>query len=270
MSVRYTLRDAERWAAFSGDRNPIHFDAAEARRLGLDGLCVHGMRALLDVKAGLSQALEKHTLWSDGLLFTSRLRDPVLCAIPYQLSLNETHTGDRVQISGNLVNSYTLQSSISSKLTEAKPLALSPVSQAKTLRGAALAALYRQFQAVENLPVPLWSFFDAVLFRQLVNAPETFDTVHRLLPDHHATCLGDIFSRVQVVQTHHQTHFSPWLLQTAGNALQCEPLHYAIQPTLVMGEKAAGLVLVTGIQAWRINEPLMTVTVTLKTGPLAE
>lgn len=36
-----------------------------------------------------------------------------------------------------------------------------------------------------------------------------------------------------------------------------------------MGEKHSGLILVAGIQAWRLNEPLISVTVTLKTGPLA-
>ncbi|MCW0309986.1 hypothetical protein NB725_004392 [Pantoea ananatis] len=269
-SVRYTLRDAERWASFSGDHNPIHFDAAEARRLGMDGLCVHGMRVLLDMKSVLSQALEKHTLLSGGLLFSSRLRDPVLCNIPYQLSSSETHRGERVQVSGKLVNTYTMQNSINGKLSEANPLALSPVTHVNTLRGDVLAALYHQFRAVEPGPVPLWSFFDAVLFRQLVNATETLETAQGLIPGLKATCLGEVFSQVQVVQTHHQTHFSPGLFQTAGNALQGDAIHYAIQPTLVTGEKTAGLVLVTAIQAWRINEPLMAVTVTLKTGPLVK
>jgi acyl dehydratase len=34
MTLCYSLRDAERWAAFSGDDNPIHFDATEAKRFG--------------------------------------------------------------------------------------------------------------------------------------------------------------------------------------------------------------------------------------------
>ena len=48
--LRYTLADAQQWAAFSGDENPIHFDYAAARAMGAGQLSVHGMRALLDVK----------------------------------------------------------------------------------------------------------------------------------------------------------------------------------------------------------------------------
>ncbi|SFN24545.1 MaoC like domain-containing protein [Izhakiella capsodis] len=269
MALCYTQRDAARWAVFSGDHNPIHFDPAEARRLGMDRLCIHGMRALLEVKSGLSQALEKHLFCSDGFLFSSRLRAPVLFDIPYQLSLNETCQGDRLQIGGKLVNSDTQQSSINSKLSVAMPLTLSPVIRASMLPGDRLSAIYNQFLTVENNPVPLWSLLDAILFRQLVNATETLESVRDLIPGHKANCLGDILSLVQVVQTHHQVHFASWLLQPVEKVWSGEPLHYAIQPTLVMGEKAPGLVLVTGIQAWRTDEPLIAVTVTLKTGPLA-
>ena len=83
-SLSYSLNDAERWAAFSGDYNPIHFDASEARRLGLNGLCVHGMRAMLDMKSALSPRCEKQSTLPDGLMFTSRLREPVLCDTAYQ------------------------------------------------------------------------------------------------------------------------------------------------------------------------------------------
>ena len=48
--LHYTLADAQQWAAFSGDENPIHFDLAAARQMGAGQLSVHGMRALLDVK----------------------------------------------------------------------------------------------------------------------------------------------------------------------------------------------------------------------------
>lgn len=269
MPLNYTLRDAERWAEFSGDYNPIHFDAAEAKRLGMDGLCVHGMRAMLDVKSGLSCALEKHALSSAGLLFSCRLRDPIVCETPYQLSLSETQVGDLQQVSGKLLNPQTRQIGISSKLAETKAMELSPVTQASTLHGETLTALFAQFHAVKNIPTPLWSFFDAVLFRQLVRAPETLESVHGILSGHKVACLEEIFRRVSVVQTHHETHFSPQLLRHEEEDPQFKSLHYSIQPTLVMGKKEAGLVFVAGIQAWRFDEPLIVVTVTLKIGPLA-
>ena len=269
-TLRYSLSDAERWAAFSGDYNPIHFDAAEAQRLGLAGLCVHGMRAMLDMKSALSTSREKHGVTADGLMFTSRLREPVLCDTLYQLPVRETLRDDRVQLSASLRHAQTQQASISSKLTPTQALELSPVTQVNTLGAQELATLHTQFLAVGSPVVPPWSFLDAVLFRQLVNAPQTLETVHSLLPSVHATRLGDVFTLVQVVQTHHETHFSPRLLTQTEQEPRFGAIHYAILPTLVMGEKQRGLVLLAGIQAWQDAEPLMSVAVTLKTGPLTE
>lgn len=269
-TLRYSLSDAERWAAFSGDYNPIHFDAAEARRLGLTGLCVHGMRAMLDMKLVLTTSQEKHGLTADGLMFTSRLREPVLCDTPYQLPVRETLRDDGVQLSASLRHAQTQQASISSKLTSTKALVLSPHTPGNTLAAQELATLHTQFLAVGSPVVPAWSFLDAVLFRQMVNAPQTLETVHSLLPSLQATRLSDVFTLVQVVQTHHETHFSPRLLTQTGQGQRFGAIDYAIRPTLVMGEKQRGLVLLAGIQAWQAGEPLMSVAVTLKTGPLTE
>jgi len=269
-TLRYSLSDAERWAAFSGDYNPIHFDAAEAQRLGLTGLCVHGMRAMLDMKSALSTSREKHGVRAEGLMFTSRLREPVLCDTLYQLPVRETLRDDGVQLSASLRHAQTHQASISSKLIATDALVLPPVTQMNTLGAQELATLHTQFLAVGSPVVPAWSFLDAVLFRQLVNAPQTLETVHSLLPSVQANSLGDIFTLVQVVQTHHETHFSPQLLTQTEQGQHFGAIHYAIRPTLVMGEKQRGLVLLAGIQAWQDSEPLMSVSVTLKTGPLTE
>lgn len=56
-NYHYSLNDAERWAEFSGDYNPIHFDLQQAQHLGQVQLTVHGMRAMLDIKYQLSTAL---------------------------------------------------------------------------------------------------------------------------------------------------------------------------------------------------------------------
>lgn len=270
MSLSYSFRDAKCWAAFSGDHNPIHFDTVEAKRLGMNELCVHGMRAMLDVKYALSTSLEKYAPSSDWLMFTSRLREPVLCEIPYQLPLSETVRHERVQVSGNLLNTHTRQISISSKLAGAKPLVLSPFTLVDTFEEEELTKLYTQFLEVKSHAAPQWSFLDAVLFRQLVNDQATLDCLHSIFPVHEAASLCDVFSLLQVVQTHHETHFSHQLLMSPGKSHQFETFDYAIQPTLVMGQKKIGLVLLAGIQAWRENEPMMSVTITLKTGPLVE
>lgn len=270
MSLNYCLRDAERWAAFSGDYNPIHFDTAEANRLGMERICVHGMRAMLDVKSALSQAIDTDALSSDSVLFSCRLREPVLCGTPYELPVSETSGAGGIEVSGKLCNATTHRISLKSKLSEAHAQERASLTAVGTLRGASLGTLYEQFKSLEIATVPLWTFYDALLFRLLVNAPETLATVQNILPQHSANSLKAIFTLVQVVQTHHETRFPRQMLQHAGDTARFDDLHYAIQPTLVMGEKETGLVFVAGILAWQNNGIPIAVEVTLKTGPIAE
>lgn len=42
-SMRITEQDIEAFAKLTGDRNPLHFDADFARRMGFDGRIAHGM-----------------------------------------------------------------------------------------------------------------------------------------------------------------------------------------------------------------------------------
>src|SRR6185312_6718807 len=57
MHLCFAPDSIERWASFSCDYNPIHFDLAAAKRAGSEQLIVHGMLAVLPVKEALSQRL---------------------------------------------------------------------------------------------------------------------------------------------------------------------------------------------------------------------
>lgn len=89
MIFNYTLSDAQRWAAFSGDYNPIHFDLQHAQRFGQQALTVHGMRAMLDIKYQLSTGLLPCLPATDFLRFNTRLRQPVLCNTPTPCNLSK-------------------------------------------------------------------------------------------------------------------------------------------------------------------------------------
>lgn len=57
MDVCFRQDDLEKWARFSGDYNPIHFDEQVAvSGFGLDGVVVHGMLAMMPLKACVSRA----------------------------------------------------------------------------------------------------------------------------------------------------------------------------------------------------------------------
>jgi hypothetical protein len=54
MRRNFNHEDLERWAQFSGDRNPVHFDADFAIKNGHSGRIVHGMLAMLPLKNQLA------------------------------------------------------------------------------------------------------------------------------------------------------------------------------------------------------------------------
>lgn len=274
MQLTYNLQDAQQWAAFSGDFNPIHFEMEAAAKLGISGLCVHGMRALLDIKTELGACLIDTLPPSGGFVFSSRLREPVICEADYELKIVASTRNAQLQLNSTLRDSATGRSCISSKLAMAQMPQLIPASVVYCLSSETLQALSAAFPAVNNGHVQPWSFLDAVLFQQLLNAPATLDTVREILPelfcDNPAMGLGDIFSQVQVVQTHHEIHFCRSLIGIDHDCRPYDALRYAILPTLIMGDKPSGLILCARLQAWRGAVPLLTAAVTLKTGPIPE
>ena len=73
LTLGFDMPEVERWAQFSGDRNPIHFDLAHARAAGVDALIVHGMLAMLPMKQALSQT----TPPAGWTKFRTLLRKPI-------------------------------------------------------------------------------------------------------------------------------------------------------------------------------------------------
>jgi hypothetical protein len=90
----------EQWAEFSGDRNPIHFDAGQARRLGSADVIAHGMLVLLFVKETLSRALPAVAAGEGWLSFRSRLRNPVVRNEPTVLEMVPRREGLAFTLTG--------------------------------------------------------------------------------------------------------------------------------------------------------------------------
>lgn len=78
MNLSFDLLAVRRWAEFSGDFNPIHFDLAHAQKAGLDKLIVHGMLAVMPIKQMLSRhgrlAMNASTEW---MKFKAAFRYPL-------------------------------------------------------------------------------------------------------------------------------------------------------------------------------------------------
>ncbi len=265
MILTYTVRDAEQWAAFSGDYNPIHFDLERARALGGDDLSVHGMRALLDMKQYLSAALLQASPQAEFYMFSARLRQPLMCHKSYQMSLTGQPDGTKVR--GTLVDEQSDSVCFSAKLTAAAPLTIAPADNVLVYSSDDLRTLSHRFPLPAQEPARLWSFLDAVLFQRIVEAPDTMRMVKEVFPQLRANALIDVFGRVPVVQTHHDVHFNACLFSPDADFHAGSGMHCAIQPTLVTGSGESGFVLSIVIQAWSDEQPLLSTAVTLKTLP---
>lgn len=262
----YSLSDAERWAAFSGDYNPIHFDLQQAQHLGQEHLTVHGMRAMLDIKSQLSTVLLPQLPDVEFLRFNARLRQPVQCHTSYQLQVGEAAG----QVSGNLIDFGSGESCFSAKLRGAPTLVQTDNEQWACLSADEVFQFSQQFPGDASQPAECWGFFDALLFKLLVAAPQTLTTAKQVLPGIEAETLIDVFKFVPVIQTHHDVHFSTDLLRiNHPNVFVRSALHYAIEPTMIVGNPDDGWVLRAAIAARSDLGPLITTAVTLKTWPLA-
>lgn len=93
MDLLFNSADLAKWAGFSGDYNPIHFDVDEARRVGADGVIVHGMLALLPLKQLLHDRANEDNGGGKGLRFKALLRAPVVVDQVHTVALEDKARG---------------------------------------------------------------------------------------------------------------------------------------------------------------------------------
>lgn len=266
MIFNYSLHDATQWAAFSGDHNPIHFDLKQAQQLGLPQLTLHGMRAMLDIKYQLSQALLPMVPTTGFLRCNTRLRQPILYDAPYQLQLSQ----GRDQVSGILIANHNGEHCFSSRLRHSPRGDLTDTGTWMTVSSNEVYQFSQQFLHDATSPARCWGFFDALLFRLLITAPQTLAAAKQILPWLQAESLIDIFRSVPVIQTHHDVQFSADFMGThPPHLLVRTALHYAVEPTLIVGDQHDGWILRATIHAHLDAGPVITTAVTLKTWPLA-
>lgn len=252
MTLIYTLEHAHEWAEFSGDYNPIHFDVNKAKAMGIEGLTVHGMRALLDMKK--SQDFPSDT--ADYYRFNARLRNPIKCHTEYKI----VKTNNQCQ----LIENETDSCFFSARLERISPPVEQVTTKNLTLSADELLNIRREYPFMKN--VCEWSFLDSVLFRLIVKSPEIFEAIKVKLPDLHAGTLTDIFREMPVVQTHHEIVFSrQFLLSSPGS----NDFHYGMLPLLVVGDYKQGLVVRIAMQGYYFTHSYITTAITLKLKPMA-
>lgn len=252
----YTLNDARRWAAFSGDYNPVHFDKSWVQAQGGEALSVHGMRALLDVKRFISPALNR----SPFLKCTVRLRRPLWCDTPYILMRDEKKRA-------TVADSPDGPACLSCQITPEHAFPLAAHVSQRALDSATLGALQQAFAPL--LPnAQRWHFLDAVLFRHLIQDDALLrqDSIAGLIP--HCRSLESLFACYPVVQTHQEILFSESLLSDWQPDAAPEPLIIDTLPALVIGTLEQGAIVRIAARL-RYQQYAISNAVTLKVGPAA-
>lgn len=97
MSLRFHKNDLEKWAAFSGDYNPIHFEREAAARLGLEEIVVHGMLAMLPLKTSLDNVSAE--LYPKGARWSASLLNPVPLEEASQAKVENSGAGGKAAFS---------------------------------------------------------------------------------------------------------------------------------------------------------------------------
>lgn len=254
MSIQWTHEDARRWAAFSGDYNPIHFERAAAQATGAEDVTVHGMRAMWDLKQRLAGLWRNST--ADWLHCGIRLRQPLVVERPYQLSVQAGARGIR----GGICHPQTDDWCFKARLEAKRPV----FDASSTLHPRELTP--SSGETHYPLAKKDWCYVDALLFKFIVDAPESMEIVHRVLPELSAQTLGDLFLQLPVVQTHHDIWFQPPLLTSP---VVPTTLQAAMLPSLVMGDRQNGFILQMSAGCIAQGNIVMATAVTLKTWPVA-
>ncbi|CAH5744548.1 hypothetical protein AI2991V1_5126, partial [Klebsiella oxytoca] len=259
--LRYTLADAQQWAAFSGDENPIHFDYAAARAMGAGQLSVHGMRALLDVKRDVQSRLCR----PEGYVKCQvRLRRPLWCDTDWLLTPGTAK--QRILSAASVSHPQNGEICLSCQMSlAAEPESLEGKQPSK-LASTTLLALQSHFNRAWP-DLAQWQFLDALLFRQLIcdEALLRQENIAALLGPGE-TSLQQIFSRYPVLQTHQEVVFDAHL---AGKGTPVQPgsLSLWLLPSLVVGQAEQGA-LVRIAAAAQLDDQVITNVITLKVGPV--
>lgn len=167
---------ALRWAEFSGDFNPIHFDPARAALAGSDRLIVHGMLALLHVKDATMRALGAAVPTVGWSRFKALFRSPIPQASPLELTVAPKGEAVRFTLGGD-------GREYARGLHEASQPALSPAGAQPdcAIDPGIVRAQLAKFESSFASQADAWIFLDALVFGQFLE--QRFAQLKEMSPD---------------------------------------------------------------------------------------
>lgn len=223
--LKFDTDSLQRWAEFSGDFNPIHFDEEVANQaVGQGGVVVHGMLAMLSIKAS-----QRDINWGGGEWFewSAMLRRAMPLGNTYAIESRGSGQGSNIRFK------LTAMDGAEAKITGSFAMATPPVPalyggerfavDVATVRSE-LACFLESFPASSAA----WIAFDAFVFARYIryHAKTAFQTDLRR---HFGTGYADVMEagRLVTMQTHHADCFAKSMLRPAA-ALSFSSIEYAL------------------------------------------
>lgn len=163
MDLQFVREDLDKWAHFSGDYNPIHFDEQfAAGEFGLDGVVVHGMLAMLPLKGKVSRIN-----WgtNDWVQWRAMLKHAMPLKNGYSISMDDLSPTETRRFS--LIESKSRTKSITGSCAAAEfDVSTYPTAPRFHMEEAHIREKLREFR--ENYPSVdgLWVFLDALVFSE--------------------------------------------------------------------------------------------------------
>ena len=169
MQVSFGADLVEKWAEFSGDYNPIHFDPGAAATITDQGVVAHGMLVLLPVK----QALTDVILSSNVLVpFTAghwmRLRSSFRRPVPQSFDLNINVESSDARTTFSVSDTNQGSPYFQGLLTSAPPPGSPASGITFSLDRKSVTQQWEYFRSSFPHVVANWIFIDAFLFTVFV------------------------------------------------------------------------------------------------------
>lgn len=197
------------WANLSQDFNPIHFDQAVARRMGLDGVVVHGMLPLLHIKRQLDRQLDPHAtaLWRT---IRCKFRQPVAEGRGHQLEFNARPTAFRFSLKRESDGTETIGgSALEAEVEDVSASASACFDIPPAVLCEKATTFLSSFPEFDRA----WLLLDAVVFSQFLSHQIPYELVRQEPGFDDAMDQRDLMHRVLTVQTSHTVSVAPSLWQ---------------------------------------------------------
>ena len=221
--IVFSTADAERWAAFSGDRNPIHFDIEQARLLDADRLVVHGMVALLPIRQRIAQRRSPR-----GGDSWQRLRVMFRLPIPQDTELALTARDDGTAVRFGLRPTGASQDHIRAHYTPDEMPPILPSGPPAPVPDERIDA----FVAGYGAAFPGWMALEAAVFAELVQSDT--DPIWEIVQRHARAAWGELTGRPMVVHSSHNVWHGPQgALQASAARFAPGAVAYATGPVSV-------------------------------------